>query len=153
MEEKDAVSQATVNDKEQTETSPRAEFSKKSSGDGRVFIISLLTAIIVVLAYHGIILGIRCIKNNCPGNPPPSGQCQMPAPQQCIPAPCCHRHNDAPAPRHHRQAPRFNHPGDRQNHHGQRQDGQRRQRRPRPQRPEQPAAAPEAAPTSQEPAE
>ena len=152
MKEENTTTEAVDTERETSQTASNCKCTKKISGDSRTFVIALLTAIIVVLIYHGIILGIRCIKNGCPREQGTSGQCQIPAPPQCTPAPCCHRHHDTPAPQH-RQNPRFNHPGDRQNHHGQRQNGQHRQRRPRPQRPAPRPDQPQNAPTSQEPAE
>lgn len=64
MEEKDTH----VNDNSPQNVQPegnQCKCCKKISGDLRIFIISLLTAVIVVLAYHGILMAIRCAKNEC----------------------------------------------------------------------------------------
>ena len=43
----------------------KCKVNKKLSGDLRTFIISLLTAVIVVLAYHGTLMAMRCAKKDC----------------------------------------------------------------------------------------
>ena len=63
MEEKELnVNNESVQNAQPEETKCKR---KKLSGDLRTFIISLLTAVIVVLAYHGILMAIRCAKKDC----------------------------------------------------------------------------------------
>ena len=65
MEEKDVqVKEESLPPNAQTEEN-KCKCSKKISGDLRTFIISLLTALIVVLAYHGTLMAIRCAKKDC----------------------------------------------------------------------------------------
>ena len=56
MEDQDPVVQPVENTPKKT----------KLSGDARTFVISLLTALIVVLLYHGIAMAICCFKGGCP---------------------------------------------------------------------------------------
>ena len=53
---------------------PAKKDACRCSGDARTFFISLLTAIIVVLAYHGIVSLVRCVmQDECEKRP----QCVM----------------------------------------------------------------------------
>ena len=68
-----------------------SETKKCCSGDCRTFVIALLTSIIVVLAFHGIMLASKCLLKCGPG--PAGGNCcccmmkkEMPCPPpQCGP--------------------------------------------------------------------
>ena len=94
MSEEKTETQVVENEKVKNDTSSNTKCAKKISGDLRTFVIALLTAVIVVLAYHGIILGIRCLKSDCGTRPANAPQCQMPPRPECPPpAPCCHHHH------------------------------------------------------------
>ncbi|MBE6365388.1 MAG: hypothetical protein E7053_06505 [Lentisphaerae bacterium] len=149
MSEEKTETQVVENEKVKNDTSSNTKCAKKISGDLRTFVIALLTAVIVVLAYHGIILGIRCLKSDCGTRPENAPQCQMPPRPECPPpAPRCHHHHcsshagvQGETPQHRR--------GDGQHR---RRDGQHHRHHQRPARPAGETSE-SPAPTPQESAE
>lgn len=135
----DAVTpEVTADESAKNSGTPAKEEKCRCSGDARTFFISLLTAIIVVLVYHGIVSLVRCVngENRCAAQP----QCMM---------------NQQPG----MMPPRGMHPGKKMHrgHHGKENGENKEFRRPRRrkdqgkpevaaeiQKTEKPAAAPKA---------
>lgn len=44
---------------------PAEKPKKKLNGDLRVFVIALLTSLITILVYHGVLMAVRCYKSKC----------------------------------------------------------------------------------------
>lgn len=61
----DQIQETVQTEVQNTPVGNAAAPPRKCSGDLRVFVIALLTSVIVVLAYHGIVSGIRCLKRAC----------------------------------------------------------------------------------------
>lgn len=150
MSEEKTETQVVENEKVKNDTSSNTKCAKKISGDLRTFVIALLTAVIVVLAYHGIILGIRCLKSDCGTRPANAPQCQMPPRPECPPpAPRCHHHHHCSShagvqgetPQHRRRDGQYR-----------RRDGQHHRHHQRPARPAGETSE-SPAPTPQESAE
>ena len=78
MKENESAEQVVENREEKCEKAAEQKNIKKINGDTRTFVIALLTSLIVVLLYHGVLTGIRCLKGNCPPPQATAGECRMP---------------------------------------------------------------------------
>ncbi len=140
MKENESAEQVVENREEKCEKAAEQKNIKKINGDTRTFVIALLTSLIVVLLYHGVLTGIRCLKGNCPPPQATAGECRMPQ----IPSKCQHGRDDdvsdAHRRRHHHRRMRHRDEGQFREHH--------RRRGERPARPV-PESQQESAPSQE----